>query len=237
MATVGIDEFSALGADHLIALLARGRESGISALVATQELADLDRAAFGLRDQVVGVTALKIIHRQEVPSSARTIAQMVGTEWVWEETRQTAVRLFGGYDTGRGTRRQVERFLVHPNEIQSLGTGRAVVISKLGDGGPYRVRVEPPRPMPSAEPARTVEPARRPDPRPTPHRHPTPNPAGSPNRHGTPNRGARPSAHRGPDPRARRHGPRRGRTARPNARPRPASPGRRRTPRRCCAGG
>ena len=105
-ATIAIDEFSALGADHLIALLARGRESGLSALVATQELADLDRAAAGLRDQVVGVTALKIIHRQEVPQSARTIALMVGTERVWEETRQTAGRLFGGYDTGRGTRRR-----------------------------------------------------------------------------------------------------------------------------------
>src|SRR6185437_13772721 len=57
-ATIAIDEFSAL---------ARGRESGLSVLVATQELADLDRAGAGLRDQVVGVTALKIFHRQEVP--------------------------------------------------------------------------------------------------------------------------------------------------------------------------
>jgi hypothetical protein len=144
-AVVGIDEFSALGADHVIALLARGRESGLSVVVATQELADLDRAAFGLRDQVLGVTALKIIHRQEVPQSARTIAQMIGTERVWEETRQTAGRLLGGYDTGRGTRHQVERFVVHPNEIQSLGTGDAIVISKLRDGGPQRARVEPPR--------------------------------------------------------------------------------------------
>jgi conjugal transfer pilus assembly protein TraD len=144
-ATIAIDEFSALGADHVIALLARGRESGLSVLVATQELADLDRAAPGLRDQVVGVTALKIVHRQEVPQSARTIAQMIGTERVWEETRQTAGRLLGGYDTGRGTRRQVERFITHPNEIQSLATGEAIVISKLGRDGPRKVRVEPPR--------------------------------------------------------------------------------------------
>ncbi len=44
-ATIAIDEFSALGADHVIALLSRGRESGLSVLVATQEMADLDRAA------------------------------------------------------------------------------------------------------------------------------------------------------------------------------------------------
>ena len=171
-ATIAIDEFSALGADHVIALLARGRESGMSALVATQELADLDRAAPGLRDQVVGVTALKIFHRQEVPQSARTIALMVGTEQVWEQTLQTAGRLLGGYDTGRGTRRQVERFVVHPNEIQSLRTGEAIVISRLGRQGVQRVRVDSPRtvslahpqdpgrPVGSVDPPRAAEPPR-----------------------------------------------------------------------------
>jgi type IV secretory pathway TraG/TraD family ATPase VirD4 len=144
-ATIAIDEFSALGADHVIALLSRSRESGLSVLVATQEMADLDRAAPGLRDQVVGVTALKIVHRQEVPHSARMIAQMVGTERVWEVTKQTAGRLFVGYDTGRSTRHEVERFIVHPNEIQSLATGHAIVISKLGDRPVQRVLVDPPR--------------------------------------------------------------------------------------------
>jgi conjugal transfer pilus assembly protein TraD len=160
-ATIAIDEFSALGADHVIALLARGRESGLSVLVGTQEMADLDRAAPGLREQVLGVTALKIIHRQEVPESARTVAMMVGTERVWEHTRQTAGRLFGGYDTGRGTRHEVERFIVHPNEIQSLGTGQAIVISKLGAQRVQRVRVDPPL---SVDPPGSVAPPEQPDP-------------------------------------------------------------------------
>jgi type IV secretory pathway TraG/TraD family ATPase VirD4 len=143
-ALIGIDEFSALGADHVIALLARGRESGLCVLVATQELADLERAARGLKDQVVGVTAVKIVHRQEVPESARTIALMAGTEEVWEESRQTAGSLVG-YDTGRGTRRRVERPIVHPNEIKTLRTGEAVVISKIRGARPRRVRISPPR--------------------------------------------------------------------------------------------
>ncbi len=160
-ATIAVDEFSALGADHVIALLARGRESGLSVLVGTQEMADLDRAAPGLREQVLGVTALKIIHRQEVPESARTVAQMIGTERVWEQTRQTAGRLFGGYDTGRGTRHEVERFIVHPNEIQSLRTGQAIVISKTGEQGAQRVQVDPPHsaaPPDRADPSRPTKP-------------------------------------------------------------------------------
>jgi conjugal transfer pilus assembly protein TraD len=146
-AVVAIDEFSALGADHVIALLARGRESGMTVLVATQELADLERAAPGLKDQVLGVTAVKIAHRQEVPASALTIAQIAGTEEVWEETRQIG-GLFGGHSIGRGTRRLGERYIVHPNEIKGLRTGEAVVISKIRGIRPRTVRIEPPRRQP-----------------------------------------------------------------------------------------
>jgi hypothetical protein len=139
-AVVGIDEFSALGADHVISLLARGRESGISVLLATQELADLDRAAPGFRDQVIGITALKIAHRQDVPASAQLIAQMAGTEQTWEETRQIGGGL-GRSGYGRGTRRLVEQFILHPNEIKSLRTGEAVVISKLPVANARIVRI------------------------------------------------------------------------------------------------
>ena len=148
-ACIGVDEFSAVGADHIVALLSRGRESGMPVFVATQEMVDLERVARGLRDQVLGVTALKIVHRQEVYESALTVARMTGTERVWEETRQTASKLLLGYDTGRGTRRQVERFIVDPNEIMSLPSGKAVVISKLRGGRARTVRIDPPhRPQP-----------------------------------------------------------------------------------------
>ena len=69
-----ISDLYGLGADNVLALLARGRESGISVLLATQELADLERAGPGFRDQVLGITAVKLAHRQDVPASAQTIA-------------------------------------------------------------------------------------------------------------------------------------------------------------------
>ncbi|HEY6395890.1 MAG TPA: hypothetical protein VIX82_00400, partial [Solirubrobacteraceae bacterium] len=83
--------------------------------------------------------------------SALTVAQMAGTIKVWEETRQTGGRLLGGYDTGRGTRRQVEQFAVHPNEIKSLRTGEAVLITKLPNARARTVRVTPPREPPGRE--------------------------------------------------------------------------------------
>jgi type IV secretory pathway TraG/TraD family ATPase VirD4 len=144
-AIVGIDEFSALGADNVLGLLARGREAGLPILLATQEMADLDRAARGLRDQVLGIVGLKVIHRQEVPASAQTIAQLAGTVRVWEETRRFGGPVFGGLQSAGGTRRQVERYRVHPNEIKQLPTGRAIVLSNLPRSTVRKVDVRPPR--------------------------------------------------------------------------------------------
>ena len=114
-------------------------------VLATQELADLDRAAPGLRDQVLGTAAVKIAHRQDVPASAETFSQMVGTVRVWEETRRIGGSAFARYDTGRGTRREVERFALHPNVIKELRTGEAVVITKQPAARARTVRVGPPR--------------------------------------------------------------------------------------------
>jgi type IV secretory pathway TraG/TraD family ATPase VirD4 len=144
-ALIAIDEFSALGADNVIALLARGREAGASVLLATQELADLDRAARGFRDQVLGNTAVKIVHRQDVPTSARTVADMVGLHSVWEETLRTARgTLTGRRETGSGTRRLIDRHLIEPDLIKRLPTGEAVVITKVPRAAAGRVRIAPP---------------------------------------------------------------------------------------------
>lgn len=142
-ATIAIDEFSGIGGAHVVALFARGREAGVSVIVATQEMADLDRAGRGVRDQILGNTAVKLVLRQEVPESAELVAQIAGTERVWEETRQIGATIFGGLPAG-GTRREAERFVIHPNDIKALRTGDAVLISKLRGERARMVRVTPP---------------------------------------------------------------------------------------------
>ncbi|MGO9821874.1 MAG: type IV secretory system conjugative DNA transfer family protein [Solirubrobacteraceae bacterium] len=155
LATVAVDEFSALGTDHLLALLARGREPGVSVLLATQELADLERAGRGFRDQVIGLTAVKIAHRQDVPASAQLISQMAGTERVWDVTRQLRGP-FAGARTSRGSAREVERYIVHPNEIKTLATGQAVLLTKTPRARVARVGITPPqRPSDQAAPGVT----------------------------------------------------------------------------------
>ena len=144
-ALVGLDEFSALGNDNVLSLLARGRSSRVSVLLATQELADLNRAGHGLADQIVGITAVKIAHRQDVHASAQTVAQMAGTERVWESSYQLAAGAFGRRRTSRETRRSIEQPVIHPNTVKQLKTGQAVVIAKHPEASTRTVRVAPPR--------------------------------------------------------------------------------------------
>jgi hypothetical protein len=91
---------------------------------------------------------------------------MTGTEKVWEETRQIGGGLFG-HDTGRGTRRQVEQFVVDPSSIARLGRGQAVVITKLPSARTRTVQVTPPAAAPSRPPdrgpRRSSAPARPPE--------------------------------------------------------------------------
>jgi conjugal transfer pilus assembly protein TraD len=174
-ATVAIDEFSALGADNLLALLARGREAGVPVLLATQELTDLERAGRGFRDQVMGIVGVTIAHRQDVHASATMISQLAGTELGWQET-ETVHGLFARPGLSRGTRRMVERPVVHPNEIKTLEVGEMMLIAKLPSMRIDRVRVSPPPAPPASSgppaPPAAPEPPRVPPvaPSPTPPR-------------------------------------------------------------------
>ncbi|HEX3802688.1 MAG TPA: helicase HerA-like domain-containing protein [Solirubrobacteraceae bacterium] len=147
-AVVGIDEFSALGSDNVMALLARGREAGIGVLLATQELADLDRAGRGLRDQVLGNTAVKIAHRQDVPESAETVARLAGTIRVWERSYQARPSAGGLGSNVATSARLVERYAVEPEQVRTLPTGEALVIVKAPRASAQltRIRRQPPAP-------------------------------------------------------------------------------------------
>ena len=142
-ATVAIDEFSALGADHVMALVARGRSAGVSVLLATQELADLDSVSRGFRQQVIGSTAVKIAHRQDVSESARAIAALTGTTRVWEQSYSRPTGLLGSSGSARVNTRPVDRPRVDPSLIQDLPTGASVVITKLPRSETRLTRIRP----------------------------------------------------------------------------------------------
>ncbi len=138
-----IDEFSAVAAEHTARLFGRARSAGISLILGTQELADLQSAGESLREQTLGNVATVIAHRQNVPESAELIASVGATKPVWVTTQQTEGRLLGSSASGRGSRRRGYEFAIHPTRIKQLRTGEAVVITP-GAGCPAVVRVQHP---------------------------------------------------------------------------------------------
>jgi len=131
---VCIDEFSALDADHMLGLFARARSSRVAMVVATQELADLARVREGFSDQILGLANNKLIMRQEVGTSAETLARVIGTTNATKHTRQR-IRGLVTTDTGVLSERDVEQYIIHPNIFRRLKTGEAVLLRK----DPFRV--------------------------------------------------------------------------------------------------
>jgi type IV secretory pathway TraG/TraD family ATPase VirD4 len=155
-ATVALDEFSALGADNVLSLLARGREAGVGVLLATQELTDLERAGRGFRDQVLGITAVTLAHRQEVHESALAVSRMAGTKLEWRQTRPRGGLL--GRSALRVTEREHEEPVVHPNTIKRLPTGQVVLVTHVPRPTVARVRIDPAAPSRGRRGARRDQP-------------------------------------------------------------------------------
>jgi conjugal transfer pilus assembly protein TraD len=157
-AIVAIDEFSALGSDNVLQLLARGRGFGISVFLSTQELADLERAGRGLTDQVLGNTDLTLAHRQDVPASADVVSRLAGTFKDWERVYRDGAGMFSRPQDQIGSRRVVDRRLVEPNTIMHLRRGQLLLISRTPDPRAALVQVTPPAPA-AAPPATDASPA------------------------------------------------------------------------------
>ena len=124
-----VDEFSAVAPEGVARLFGRGRSAGMSLLLGTQELADLNLAEHpSLKDQVLGNVTTLIAHRQVIPDSAEQIAAIAGTRGTWVHTQRTDHRLSGqGANGDTGTRTRGREFAVHPDEIKGLRTGWALV--------------------------------------------------------------------------------------------------------------
>lgn len=135
-----LDEFAALDdPDQICDLLRQAREARVATVVSTQHLPDR-AAAYGLHAALLGA-GLLIAHRCGA-EDAEAIAAVIGTEKGVEVTRQVE----SGANTGLGSVRRVDRYIVNPNAIKQLATGDAVVLAAVGERRVATVRVasEPP---------------------------------------------------------------------------------------------
>jgi conjugal transfer pilus assembly protein TraD len=125
-----LDEFGVFAGNQVTDLINKSREAGFHNILSTQELADLKiNGSDVLMKQIFGNTNVKIIHRQDVPDSAEFIAASAGTI----DSYATTFQVDGSRETGAGTVKKDQSFIVHPNTIKWLSTGKAILIRKTPD--------------------------------------------------------------------------------------------------------
>lgn len=139
-----LDEFAAIAAEPVVRLFGRSRSAGISLILGTQELADLQAVREGLREQVLGNVAVLLAHRQNVPESAELIAGIAGTKPVWVSTQQTEDAILGTAPSGRGTRHRGYEYAIHPARFKNLHTGQAVLVAPGTTQAPAIIAVHHP---------------------------------------------------------------------------------------------
>jgi type IV secretory pathway TraG/TraD family ATPase VirD4 len=139
--TVIIDEFADLAQEDFIGFLDRARSSRMSVVVAHQELSDLRRISPEFAARLTGNTSTLYAFLQKNAESAEMISSTAGTRTVWKSTRQTERFGFFEIDSGKGSKREVEEFNIHPNVIKALGVGRCVCIKKFPRARSYVVNV------------------------------------------------------------------------------------------------
>ena len=139
MCPVILDEFSALGTPRVADLYARARSAGGAVLLATQDLdADLEAVSPQFAASVRTNANVWLVLRQTRGEAADAIARDIGSRLAWKETLQIEDDwdALGGMHaaSGVGSLREVDKFILHPNDIKSLPQGGAYLVVKVPSG-------------------------------------------------------------------------------------------------------
>lgn len=131
-----VDEFSAIGSDNVLGLLARARDAKMPVTLSTQAIADLTRADPAFPEQVMGIIACFVIHRANLGEDADIFAKLTGKHTVYRKQygiEMTSSGMPGGVGTGAATGsgfiREDEEERVKPSVFQDLKVGELVYIA------------------------------------------------------------------------------------------------------------
>ena len=131
-----IDEFASIASSGFIELLNKARSANVQMTLAHQSLGDLTVVSPAFADQILDNTNTKIIFRIDSPDSSDFFARLIGTRKSEKKTNQVNSNFFlGSAQTGMGTTRDTDEFVISPNEFRRLGRGEAFVLTKI----PYQV--------------------------------------------------------------------------------------------------
>jgi len=126
-----MDEINSYASPVLIDLVNKSRSANVTCVLATQSLSDLDYAeGEAFKEQVIENCNNYIIMRQNSSVNAEHWANILGTRSTMEVTYQLQQKGLNTAETGFGSAKRVREFLYHPDDIKTLKTGNAILLSR-----------------------------------------------------------------------------------------------------------
>ena len=127
---VYIDEFASFASESFIELLNKARSAGMSFTVIHQSLGDIQKVSDNFSRQLFENTNVKMVLRVDDPETIETYCKMVGTRQNIKMTYQADNDAFRTQLTGGVSAREVDEFIVDPNEFRNLSVGEGIVMIK-----------------------------------------------------------------------------------------------------------
>jgi hypothetical protein len=125
--TLIIDEFASFATPDFGEFIEKARGAGISIVIAYQSRKSLDHIEDNLAIKVNENTANKIVFQVQDSEDVEWFCSLLGTKKVTKETYQAEDGFFGDTKTGMKSVREVEEYVIHPNQIKNLKLGQALL--------------------------------------------------------------------------------------------------------------
>ncbi|MCL2355355.1 MAG: TraG/TraD/VirD4 family protein, partial [Oscillospiraceae bacterium] len=126
-----LDEINVYATTALTDLVNKSRSAGVTCILATQSLSDLDAACGeAYKEQIIENCNNYILMRQNSGVNAEKWANIIGTRSTMDVTYQLQQRGLETSETGFGSARRVREYLYHPDDIKTLQTGKGVYLSR-----------------------------------------------------------------------------------------------------------
>lgn len=125
--TLIIDEFASFATPDFGEFIEKARGAGISIVVTYQSRKSLDHIEQSLALKMNENTANKVVFQVQDSEDVEWFCSLLGTKTTVKETNQAESGLFGDRKTGAKSIREVEEYVIHPNEIKKLKLGQALL--------------------------------------------------------------------------------------------------------------
>lgn len=119
-----LDEFNVFATETVINLINKGRSFNYQCFLCFQVLKDLEIKNKNLTDIIFGNTANIIAHKIKDPTTAEYVAKVFGTRTSEKITKQYDRK---DKNSSKGSIREVEEYIVHPNDLKNLKTGEVYI--------------------------------------------------------------------------------------------------------------